>query len=426
MGFSADVDNPQGQDSCISRSLQSEPSRVRRTRWSKASRAPSRLISATRERSAGDPDPDPRRRRFRGPGRLLRDAADLSQLPGYATGGTIHIVINNQVGFTTSPKDSRSTTYCTDMAKMLESPIFHVNGDDARGGVVRLEALRRVPPEIQERRFHRPDLLPQARPQRGRRAFVHPAAALQADQGPASTARSLRRASSTARTSSTEAEAQGDGRRAQRQASSPRRQAPRAEAPQPYVSVLRRPLERPQARRPSEDIFKPVERPRSTRRRSRSSPTRSTRSRRAFTFIRSSRASSKRASKPCKKARASTGATAKRSPTRRSSTKAPRSASPARTPSAARSRIATRCSTTSKPARAYMPLNHIGDEPGRVTRSITAISPRPASWALSTATALADPNALVLWEGAVRRFRQRRAGDHRPVPRLGRIASGSA
>lgn len=58
------------------------------------------------------------------------ETMNLSQLTGYQTGGTLHIVINNQVGFTTSPRDSRSTTYATDGARMLESPIFHVNGDD--------------------------------------------------------------------------------------------------------------------------------------------------------------------------------------------------------------------------------------------------------------------------------------------------------
>lgn len=81
---------------------------------------------------------------------IVYEVVQMSQLDGFKTGGTIHIVINNQVGFTTNYLDGRSSTYCTDVAKVVLSPVFHVNGDDVEA----LVYVCRLAMEFRQK-FHR-------------------------------------------------------------------------------------------------------------------------------------------------------------------------------------------------------------------------------------------------------------------------------
>ena len=75
---------------------------------------------------------------FAGQG-IVYESLGLTDLPAYTTGGTIHIIVNNQIGFTTDPRFSRSTPYCSDVAKTVSAPILHVNADDTEAVVFCME-----------------------------------------------------------------------------------------------------------------------------------------------------------------------------------------------------------------------------------------------------------------------------------------------
>ena len=100
---------------------------------------------------------------FAGQG-VVAECLGLSGLRGHRTGGSLHFIVNNQIGFTTAPRFSRSSPYPSDVAKMIDAPIFHVNGDDPEAVVHVDQDRHRVPPAFRQAGGHRHVLLPPPRP----------------------------------------------------------------------------------------------------------------------------------------------------------------------------------------------------------------------------------------------------------------------
>ena len=153
---------------------------------------------------------------FAGQG-IVAETLNLYALEGYSTGGTLHVITNNQVGFTTDPSQGRSTRYSSDLAKGFDTPIIHVNADDPEAAHLGRPARARLPGPLRARRRDRPRRLSPLRAQRAGRAGVHPADHGEPDRGAPDGARAVRRPAGRAGRAHP-----GGGRRARRRGRLPR------------------------------------------------------------------------------------------------------------------------------------------------------------------------------------------------------------
>ena len=328
---------------------------------------------------------------FAGQG-LVAETLNLSQLKGYRTGGTVHVVVNNQIGFTTSPVDSRSTRYCTDVAKMIEVPIFHVNGDDPEAVVYVAELA------LDFRETFGQDVVidlvcyrKHGHNENDEPAFTQPLMYAKIQDRPTIRAIYTEKLIQSGELSAEEAEtiAETFGDKLQAVYDEVHDHAAKI----PPTPGLRRPVEGATSRA----TRSPRSTPASRSRPSSGSPGRPRPSPRGSTSTPRSSASSTPGSRRSRPARGSTGASARPWPSARSWPRGSRSGSAARTAAGGRSATATPSWSTGPTAR---PTSRSTPSPSRRPRSAstTACCPRPPCSGFDYGYSLDEPNMLILWE----------------------------
>ena len=335
---------------------------------------------------------------------VVAETLNLSNLAGYSTGGTLHLITNNQVGFTTDPTEGRSTRYSSDLAKGFDLPIIHVNADDPEAALSRGAPRARLPGRVRPRRRHRHRRLPALRPQRAGRAGVHAAADGRADPAAADGARAVR-----ARGSSTEGVLPASER-------TPSRRTPSARSAPPTSGSRQRSPSRTHRRAPPADdargatgeaVFTAV-------RPSGSAPRRAAAACRPGSGQPEARPPARAAARGAREA-ASTGGRPKRSRSPRCSRRASRSGSPGQ--DTERGTFSHRHLVSTTPTRARPTRRSSISRCECVVRGLqlAALRVRGARLRIRLLDRGARrPRAL---GGAVRRLRQRRADRRRPVHR---------